>query len=88
MDAFDFLPQNFRRWQGPTNDGLRENECSLSGGDNYRWWGKSEVVETLDPYLLFRKTNFFVFSGGLDAKTLGMSPRARANEPPSETFTT
>ena len=58
MDAFDFLPQNFRRWQGPTNDGLRENECSLSGGDNYRWWGKSEVVETLDPYLLYRKTNF------------------------------
>ena len=31
--AFGFLPQNFERWQGPTNDTLSFYECRLSGGD-------------------------------------------------------
>ena len=33
VDVFGFLPQNFGRWWRPTNDGLRQNECSLSGGN-------------------------------------------------------
>ena len=35
--AFGFLPQNFRRWWGPMNDGFTQNEFSFSGGDNHRW---------------------------------------------------
>ena len=31
--AFGFLPQNFGRWQGPTNVTLLFYECMFSGGD-------------------------------------------------------
>ena len=39
--AFDFLLQNFGRWQGPMNDTLSFYECRFSGGDTMRWWGNS-----------------------------------------------
>ena len=41
MVAFGFLPQNFWRWQGPTNGTLSFYECRFSGGDTMRWWGQS-----------------------------------------------
>ena len=31
--AFGFLPQNFGRWQGPTNVTLLFYKCMFSGGD-------------------------------------------------------
>ena len=44
--AFGFLPQNFRRWQGPMHCILSFYEWRLSGGVT------QGVVATLKPYLL------------------------------------
>ena len=45
--AFDFLPQNFERWQGPMNDDFAQKWMQLDR------WGQSQVVGTLKPYLMF-----------------------------------
>ena len=37
MVAFGFLPQNFWKWQGPTNGTLSFYECRFSGGDTIKW---------------------------------------------------
>ena len=62
MVAFGFFPQDIRRWQGPMNDGLRNNECSLSGAD----------TQTL--LAVFKKFQTFCTVRSRDAKKLAVSP--------------
>ena len=51
--AFGFLLQNFGKWWGPTNDVLIRKWMQLE------WWGQSEGMGTLNPYL---KVNSFKYS--------------------------
>ena len=63
-----FLPQNFWRWQGPTDDTYALYECSLSGVDNRRWWGHS------NPSCCLKKKQLLALTSGGDVHTLGVSP--------------
>ena len=56
MVAFGFLPQNFWKWQGPTNGTLSFCECRFSGGDTIKWGGGE-----LKPYLM--QKNYLNFLG-------------------------
>ena len=61
--AFSFLSQHFGRWRGPTNNSFAQNECILSGADNWRRWRHH------NPTYCF-KNSLFLFLGRKDTKTL------------------
>ena len=81
--AFGFLPLNFCRWRGPTNYHLLKKECSFSGSDNVRLWGRSNTTRWKTFFEHYRS------SGNGDTKTF-WSSIANVNvpyDPPGETLT-
>ena len=52
MGAFGFLPQNFGRWQGPTNDIFAPKLDALSGGGNAKTFGANPQNLVLTPSLM------------------------------------
>ena len=67
MVAFAFVPQNFGRLQGPTNDTFSLMNAARVVVDNQRWW---EHNQTLLADLLSKKLfKLLAFTGGGDIKT-------------------
>ena len=66
--CFWLFALEFWEFVGPTNRLLLENECSLSGVDDHRWWGHSNPTSGQ----IF--CDLHALSGSGDTKTFQFSP--------------